>query len=916
MESEKLKVKSRRARFHFSLFTFLFSLAATVTLSAQAPAANWRTITTRHFRIHYPAPYEAWTMRAATRLESVREAVVREAGFDPPQVIDVVVSNPVADPNGLAWPFLDTPRIELYAEPPSSDESLGGYGHWIDLLTVHEVTHIVHMLRPSRNPLRRIRERLVLPLNPIALSAPRWVLEGYATVIEGRLTGAGRPPSTLRAAVLRKWAENGRLPTYAQLDSDDRFLGMSMAYLAGSAYLEWLERRGGEGSLRRVWARMTARNLRTFDEAFTGVFGEPPERLYGRFAAELTANALAIARSGERREGELWQETSRATGDPAVSPDGSQLALVLRPRTAPMKLVILSAGDDGDEAKKDRERIEKMLHADPEDVAPIRIKPLPRKPKHILALPDGGDIQSPRWLRDGRSILYSHRARNAKGFLQFDLYRWTPESGENVRVTTLADVRDADPHPDGTQAVAVRSRNGMTQLVRVNLADGSVTPIGTPSLDAIQSTPRFSPDGAQTSWVEHRHGRWRLMIDGNEVALDGDVATPEWTSNGELVAAISKGGFSEIHRVTPGPPGPMNGAMATPITHTTGAALSPAPAPDGRIFFMSLEPDGLVTRVLPANAPAAPAPALPAGDLVPALPPPPALATPFAAQPVSPPRPYGLGRQEWTWFASTNHSASYDATEVGVRVGDVVGRVNLLLLGSFGDREGIALATSLRRWPIRIGAHAYHSGNDDGLELRGSWARQTQLASFRLEGGALTANDDKLFGEGRAAWNRRFGGWRAASSALLAVEAGDATHTRAVVRGGFGNAAFLFTIQLQHDQGSVIALGGLPTSILPRAVSASRVFDPALPLATLRGDRYDGRRAELTLARFPMTAFYQQHEIGGRQLSVTGLEFTLSSDPLPILKYPGIDLRAGVARILDEPLRGDTQWWLGMRWRP
>ena len=69
----------------------------------------------------------------------------------------------------------------------------------------------------------------VLPLNPITLAAPRWVIEGYATVVEGRLTGSGRPASSIRAAILRKWAVSGRLPSYSQLDSDRRFAGMSMA---------------------------------------------------------------------------------------------------------------------------------------------------------------------------------------------------------------------------------------------------------------------------------------------------------------------------------------------------------------------------------------------------------------------------------------------------------------------------------------------------------------------------------------------------------------------------------------------------------------------------------------------------------------------------------------------------------------
>src|SRR3954469_17608621 len=291
---------------------------------AQAPDAGWRTVTTKHFRIHYPAPYEAWTMRAAARLESIRDAGEAEVGYAPETVTDVIVETPIAHANGLTLPLLDTPRVVLLTESPDPSEQIGEYSDWIDLLTVHEVTHLLHLTRPSRNPLERFSERF-LPLNPIALDAPRWIHEGYATVIEGRIPGAGRPHSTLRALILRRWAETGNLPTYTQLAANDKFLGMSMAYLMGSAYLEWLEQRAGEGSLRKLWARMTARHRRSFDEAFAGVFGDSPERLYGVFTAELTHNAMTIEKQIPAVDGELWQETSRGSGDPDVSPDGKSI---------------------------------------------------------------------------------------------------------------------------------------------------------------------------------------------------------------------------------------------------------------------------------------------------------------------------------------------------------------------------------------------------------------------------------------------------------------------------------------------------------------------------------------------------------------------------------------------------------------
>src|ERR1700720_1239176 len=120
----------------------------------------------------------------ASHIESVRDAVVREVGFSPAEITDILVENPIADANGVTLPILGHPRILLFTDPPEPESQIGEFNDWIDLLTTHEMTHLVHLLRPSRNPTQRLLSR-VLPLNPITLSAPRWVMEGYATVVEG-----------------------------------------------------------------------------------------------------------------------------------------------------------------------------------------------------------------------------------------------------------------------------------------------------------------------------------------------------------------------------------------------------------------------------------------------------------------------------------------------------------------------------------------------------------------------------------------------------------------------------------------------------------------------------------------------------------------------------------------------------------
>ena len=814
-------------------------------------------------------------MRAASRMESVRDAVVREVGYAPPTITDVVVSNPIADANGMTLPLLGHPRIVLYTEPPAPETVIGEFSDWIDLLTVHETAHLIHLLRPSRNAMQRAFAH-VLPLNPITTSAPRWVLEGYATVIEGRITGSGRPSSSIRAALLRKWAVNGRLPTYSQLNSGEEFGGNAMAYLAGSAFLEWLEASRGPDALRHLWARMTARQRRTFAASFEGVFGDSPQHLYGKFAAELTRNAVDVQRTLAVRDGELWQETKRGSGDPAISPDGSQLALVERGQHGDVKLVVYSTGPNEAEAKL-AARVEKMLKRDSEDVAPVRTKPVPRKPVHTLKPADRGDITNPRWTRDGRSIIYAHKQPDRDGFLRSDLFLWTPSTRSKRRLTQLADVKDADPLPDARHAIAVRDRYGYSQLVTVDLTTGAVVEYTPPSLDRVYSHPRAAADG-RLAWAENDGSGWHVG------SVDG-AYSPEWGSEGSLYNVVARGGFIDIER------------DGVPVTRSIGAAIQPAPAPDGSLYFMSLEPDGFVVRHMKAVSPAPPR-SQSTESFVPALPPPATTRVTFRAAELAPPHPYGIGWQELSLLFGGTWTAYDDGGEIGVRLGDVVGRLDSLAIGATGPDRGAAVISTWRGWPVATTIHAFDIRERRGVEVRGDYRFQAPRYVATIEAGANAGT----FAIASLALRQRD------SAQAVRIAANSHRHFRLSAAGSanLGGAR----IALRAETGRRLSIGGFAASVVPDSMRIERVDDPALPRAFAFAEHYRAARAELA---FGSATFFWQRYRAGSDVDVRGIEFRASNPPGPLLRAAAVDVTAGAARVTNQ--RG-IKAWLALRWRP
>lgn len=960
------------------LIAIAIAIALAVLLPASArgqvatrPHLAWRTVRTEHFTVHYPAEVEAWTLDLVPRLEAIHAEVSALVGYASPRRVTVVVEDPSAQANGAAYPFLDEPAISLWPTPADPRSNIGSTRDPAEQLAVHELAHIAHMTRPPRNPRQQLLVRLSpVRLGPVAARAPRWLTEGYATYVEGRLTGSGRPHSAIRAAVLRQWALEGRLPRYEQLGAGGGFQGGAMAYLAGSAYLEWLVAQRGEQSLLNLWRRMSARRDRSFDGAFAGVFGAGPAELYGRFTVDVTERALAARdtlRAAGLAVGDTVQRLNWATGDPAVSADGRNLAVVLRGATAASSRVVVWRAEDerADTAAAARAR-HALLQADPEDVPDL---PSPHPPKRALATlypVNGRAHDQPRFMPDGRSILLTRLEPLGDGALRPDLFLWTWRAGTLRGITRGAGVRWPDPAPDGRTAAAVQCLGGVCALVSVDLATGAIRTLAEARPNVVFYRPRVSPDGRTIAVAVQEGGRWRIALVDAAGGAPRFVGPEDGASRydaaflpggRELVMASERGGIANLEVLD------LATGDTRPLTRVTGAAMAPEPdrrhGGDAGVFYLSLHARGLdLMRIRLDGAARGPVVALDTA-LAPAAPPAAIARDTLPRAPLPPSHAYGLGPRRMRLLPLAATDANGSSAGVMVMDGDPIGRLTAMLRVVAGQPEmprGASLGVVYRRFLPAIALDAFrleHRPSADGAALvvaadsldarytggaisleqpwRGSGIRHRLRAG--ASAGSLALGDADAvgrtlaFAEAAASLTRNRGTRSLAVSLRLNGTVGRTageTWRRGLGTLGVGAGFAGLNARGEVTLGSVSAdapaweafvVGGTRQPLFDDALLAQRIPLPAARFGVVRGRNLAAYRLSTQLPLFSPYLAGAAGD-GGDWYRIAGVEAAFEQPPFNLLRIPGVRLVAGVGYPLDEPDRHRLRVYGTVTYRP
>jgi hypothetical protein len=531
----------------------LAALLFALPLAAQLPPdERWRTLDTEHFRVHFTPALEPLGRRAAERAETAYAALAAALVTPPRGKIDLVLSDNVDYSNGYATP-LPTNRIVIFAHPPVDAPELAFYDDWLQLVVSHELTHIFHLDYAGGLPraVRRVLGRNLFSFPNVLV--PGWTQEGLATVLESRLTRAGRVRATLYDMTLRTAILEDEFFSIDRATGHPvTWPGPSTRYAYGSLFMDFLGDRYGDAR-HGEWVRLMGRRVpfsygangaaqRAYGQSFTRAWGEWRDSL----RAEYTALADSLRRAG-LTEPEILVEEGRNTEAPRWSPDGRTIA---------------------------------YAHSTGREEASTRLW----SEEGVRVLDPRTSLGPSSWRADGSLVTAMVDAVDPYRYYS-DLYVVRP-NGDRDRITHGARLTEPDVHRGTGRIVAVRGGGGTTVPVVMEADGGGPRELVPASPDVHWTRPRWSPDGTRIAISRWRTGALYdvVVLDAatgsvvREVTSDRAVdSSPSWSPDGRYVVFSSdRSGISNLYAYD------LAEGRLQRVTNVLTGAFEPDVSPDGR----------------------------------------------------------------------------------------------------------------------------------------------------------------------------------------------------------------------------------------------------------------------------------------------------------------------------------------------
>ena len=543
----------------FLLLACSFGAAAQTFWTAN-PNLRWRTLHSPHFSVHFSEERRDDARLVAAIAEKVYPRVTNLLGWEPRTPTHVLLLDSLDLSNGFATP-LPFNYSGIFLTPPDDGELLQS-GEWLELVLVHEFTHIVHMDKARGLPLglRNIFGRLLWTF-PNAIE-PTWFIEGLAVLNESDAPlGYGRLGNTHFEGMMRAEVARGPL-SLREINGDGRGFPLNRNYLYGGYFFAFVRERYGDAAIidfvnnysgKLFWFPVDSNPERATGKTMTELWEEYHDWLYARFRVK--PEVAAAAREGDVIARE-W-----AISSPVLTPNGDRWFVQGNGYVLPDLMRQPRGGKAGSVRETESE---------------------------TRAIGFGTD-----------AVLLSQLEVCDNYNLYYDLYRVDP-GGSRKRLTDCGRYRFAAPMEDGR--IAVVRLSGPT--AEVALLDAAGKPLRTlyRAVPA-ESIAGLAAKGNAVVISVLRDGRWSLVdVGGSEPAVlvtDSAIKhSPRFGASADEVFFVAD--YGKIYNVWSVKRGDRSLQRWTQSTNGVREMSAPV---DGEILLVTIEADGdsLRTYRLPSE---------------------------------------------------------------------------------------------------------------------------------------------------------------------------------------------------------------------------------------------------------------------------------------------------------------------------
>ncbi len=504
---------------------------------------QWKEIEGNHFRIIYPEILRQRALDIAQVYEANLDRIRADLGIQSEQSIPVFIypSQEEYETTHITSGLVEGSGgfTEFYKERVAFP--VHGNRKDLNRLALHEITHAVQLKYLLENRYYRS-----LQIFFTAILSPLWFMEGVAEY-------ESQAWDTVSAMHVRDAVMDNKLIPLNQLRGFSHLAPhqIHLAYHQSDLFIQFLVEKCGDQCIARLLKLI--KNRLNLYKALHQVTGMRPRALFGawkKYASERL-------RVGGRDWQDPWREARLLTAKkgwsvyPAYSPDGSQVAFLSDWETEGFyfSLYVL-------------------------DIGTGRLKKLKKR---------GLELSSMDWSSDGRYLVFVSDDDNRSDLFLYDLKKNNSERIEQRFSNTCQPTF----LPGDKEVGFVATVNGVSDIYKISLSDGGLTPLTQTSND--EAYPSWSQDGGFLVFCREYEEQYDLVLvdtdTGEEERLTStphDEISPVFVPGERALIYVSdQDGIYNVHRLD------LETGSILPLSKVVGGIFTPRVSPDGQRLLFS-----------------------------------------------------------------------------------------------------------------------------------------------------------------------------------------------------------------------------------------------------------------------------------------------------------------------------------------